>query len=529
VPARAVLTRRTLLHAGCATAIIQGRAAAADVIDIRSFGAAGDGRALDTAAINRALAAAASGGGGTVLVPPGTWLCHSLHLQSRVILLLAPGAVLLGAEAPTADGDEGYDAPEPDAPWAAYQDFGHNHWHNSLIWGDGISDAAILGPGLIHGRGLSRSVRAERGLPPATAPGAGNKAIALRNCRNIVLRDLAIQDGGHFGVLATGCTNLTLDNLTIDTDRDGINIDGCREVRITGCRVNSPWDDGICLKSTFALGEARPTENVTISDCHVTGLYREGTLRDGSFRRFADPADDNGNYPTGRIKLGTESVGGFRNITIANCTFEGCRGFALECVDGGTVEDIVVSGLVMRDIRNTPFFLRLGARLRAPPGRPVGVLRRIVITDIVCDAPANTMPAIIAGLPGHPVEDVLLSNIRLRQMGGGSAAAAAIVPPELDSDYPEPSRFGPLPACGLFVRHARNLQLRDVGIATDRADARPALWFADVDGADAEGLRLPDNGAAPAFALADVRCLRIADSDRVPDGRFAAIAHGALP
>lgn len=524
-----MLTRRTLVHAGCATAVAGRRAAADSALDIRRFGAIGDGTALDTAAINRALAAAASAGGGTVLVPPGTWRCHSLHLQSRVILHLAPGAVLLGAEPPVRAGEEGYDAPEPNAPGEGYQDFGHNHWHNSLIWGDGIEDAAILGPGLIHGRGLSRSVHAERGLPPATAPGAGNKAIALRDCRNIVLRDFAILHGGHFGVLATGCANLTVDNVAIDTDRDGINIDCCRDVRIAGCRVNSPWDDGICLKSTFALGEARPTENVTISDCRVTGLYQEGSLRDGTYRRFADPAQDNGNDPTGRIKLGTESAGGFRNIAISNCVFEGCRGFALECVDGGTVEDITVTGLVMRGIRNAPFFLRLGARLRAPPGRPVGTLRRVIISNVVCDAPENAMPAIIAGLPDHPVEDVLLSGIRLHQKGGGSAAMAAIVPPELAGDYPEPSRFGPLPAFGLFVRHVRNLELRDVEIAGDGTDARPALWLADVDGAEVNGLRLPGDARAPAFALTDVRHLRLTDSDRVPDGRFAAIAHGTLP
>ncbi len=525
---RAPVTRRTALLLG-GGALASAAAQPAAPLDIRSFGAIGDASAPATAAINRAIAAAATSGGGTVLVPPGTWLCHSLHLASRVILVLAPGATILAADAPAHGDADGYDPPEPEAPWAAYQDFGHNHWRNSLIWGDGISDAAILGPGLIHGRGLSRSVRAERGLPPATAPGAGNKAIALRNCRNIVLRDLGILKGGHFGVLATGCVNLTLDALTIDTDRDGINIDCCRDVRITGCRVNSPWDDGICLKSTWALGAARPTENVTISDCRVTGLYRPGTLLDGSVRRFADPREDNGDDPTGRIKFGTESAGGFRNIAISNCIFEGCRGLALECVDGGTVEDIIITGLVMRDIRNAPIFLRLAARLRAPPGRPVGVLRRVIISDVDCDAPANTMPAIIAGLPGHPVEDVTLSNIRLRQQGSGSAAMAAVIPPELPDAYPEPSGFGPLPALGLFVRHARNLELRNVGIESVAPDARPALWLADVDRATLNGLRLPDDARAPACMLADVRGLRITDSDRLGDGRIAAIAHGTLP
>jgi polygalacturonase len=109
-----------------------------------------------------------------------------------------------------------------------------------------------------------------------------NKAIALKNCRNVILRDFSILHGGHFGILATGVDNLTIDNLKIDTNRDGMDIDCCRNVRIANCSVNSPWDDGICLKSSFALGYARATEMVTISNCLVTGSYEEGALLDGT-------------------------------------------------------------------------------------------------------------------------------------------------------------------------------------------------------------------------------------------------------
>ena len=167
-------------------------------------------------------------------------------------------------------------------------------------------------------------------------------------------------------------------------------------MRISKCSVNSPWDDGICLKSSFALGEARATENVTISDCYLTGGFALGTMLDGTFRRI----DANAGQPTGRIKCGTELNGGFRNITISNCIFESCRGFALESVDGGPVEDVTFTGVTMRDIRNAPFFLRLGARLRGPAGTSVGTFKRVLISNIICDAPANDMPAIVAGIPG---------------------------------------------------------------------------------------------------------------------------------
>ena len=243
---------------------------------------------------------------------------------------------------------------------------------------------------------------AEQGLPRADAPGAADKAIALKRCHNVTVRDIAILAAGHFGILATGVDNLTLEDLKIDTNRDGINVDCCRNVRISKCSVNSPWDDGICLKSSFALGEARATENVTISDCYLTGGFALGAMLDGTFRR----TEANAGQPTGRIKCGTESNGGFRNITITNCVFETCRGFALETVDGGPIEDITFAGVTMRDIRNAPFFLRLGARLRGPAGTSVGTFKRVRISNIMCEAPANDMPAIIAGIPAHPIEDV---------------------------------------------------------------------------------------------------------------------------
>ena len=385
--------------------------------DVRSFGAAADGKTIDTPAVNQAISAAAAAGGGIVRFGAGVYVCYSIRLKSFVTLCLEPGAIILAAPG------GGYDAAESNGPFESYQDFGHNHWHNSLIWGEGIHDVAIFGPGLICGRGLSRGELAEQGLPRADAPGAADKAIALKRCRNVTVRDIAILAAGHFGILATGVDNLTLEDLKIDTNRDGINVDCCKNVRISKCSVNSPWDDGICLKSSFALGEARATENVTISDCYLTGGFALGTMLDGTFRRTNADAGQ----PTGRIKCGTESNGGFRNITISNCIFESCRGFALESVDGGPIEDIIFTGITMRDIRNAPFFLRLGARLRGPAGTGVGTFKRVLISNIICDAPANDMPAIVTGIPAHPIEDVSVSDVLLVQKGGASAALADMI------------------------------------------------------------------------------------------------------
>ncbi|MGH7117554.1 MAG: rhamnogalacturonidase [Acetobacteraceae bacterium] len=522
------LQRRKLLQLAPSLVLLRLPGEPGNIFDVRYFGAVGDATTLDTMAINQAIAAAASAGGGTVLFPPGTYASYSVRLRSRITLRLARGATLLAA-VPRPGQGHGFDRTERDGSWAAYQDFGHDHWHDSLVWGEDLRDVAIRGPGVIRGKGLSHGLGREAGLPTPGTPGAGDKTIALKNCRNVRLSDFAILDGGHIGLLATGVDGLMIENLAIDTDRDGMDIDCCRNVTITGCRVNSPWDDGIALKSSFALGRVQVTENVTIRNCTVTGCYRLGALLDGSLRRFPGNRGPYHASPVGRIKCGTESVGGFRNISIRDCTFEGCRGLAIECVDGGTAEDITISGLIMRDIRNAPFFLRLGARMRGPPGRPAGRLRRVRISDVVCQAPGNAMPAIICGIPGYPIEDIVLENIRIEQEGGGTPAMARIAPPEDVRYYPEPSAFGGLPAQGLFLRHVRNVTIRHVAIESRLPDARPFVWLGAGDAVNVTGLKLARRAHAPAFLLERVRDFHISRSEPLPTATFAAVRHRFLP
>src|SRR5205085_1199337 len=316
----------------------------AAVYDVRAFGARGDGKSVDTRAINSAIEAANAAGGGTVLFTAGTYLCFSIRLKSNVTLYLDNGATILAADPKETEGS--YDLPEPNE-WDKYQDFGHSHWHNSLIWGENLENVSILGPGLITGKGLTRrSPRPRRPVqsgdrpttlgggqagappqsplgeddPPEVMYGLGNKAVALKLCRNVTLRDFSVLNGGHFALLATGVDNLTIDNVKVDTNRDGLDIDSCRNVRIANCSVNSPNDDAIVLKSSYALGVARATENVTITNCLVSG-YDIGSLLDATYKKNVTEAPDK-DGPTGRIKLGTESNGGFKNITISNIVFD---------------------------------------------------------------------------------------------------------------------------------------------------------------------------------------------------------------
>ncbi|HXW92114.1 MAG TPA: glycoside hydrolase family 28 protein [Terriglobales bacterium] len=490
-----------------------------DAYDVTAFGARGDGKTLDTAAINQAITAAAARGGGTVTFPAGTYLSYSIRLESNVGLKLGHGCTLVAAEG------TGYDAAESNLPWENYQDYGHNHWHNSLLWGEQLHDVSISGPGMIWGRGLSRG----EGPPPlAETPGAGNKSIAFKNCSNVVLRDFSILHGGHFGILATGVDGLRIENLQIDTNRDGMDIDCCRNVHIAHCSVNSPWDDAIVLKSSYALGFARATEMVTIHDCLVTGGYEEGTLLKGTFKHF-DPERQLEPYAeewrTGRIKFGTESNGGFKNITIANCVFDSCHGLAVESVDGAHVEDIAITNLTMRQIYEAPIFIRLGSRMRGPAGAAVGVIRRVLISNVVCSNATSPICSIISGVPGHNVEEVRLSNIVIEHEGGGTPQQAKLRVPEKETEYPDPDMFGAMPAHGFFLRHVRGIEMDGIKILARNRDERPAFVLEDVEDASFTRPQVPVVAGVPLFALSEVENFRLRDSAHLPDMNLPQVAH----
>jgi polygalacturonase len=223
----------------------------------------------------------------------------------------------------------------------------------------------------------------------------------------------------------------------------------------------------------------------------VTGAYEVGSVLEGTWKPLSPELSP---LATGRIKCGTESNGGFKNITIANCVFDQCRGIALESVDGAACEDITITNISMRGITNCPIFLRLGRRMRGPAGAPVGSLKRILISGITSHG-ASPLPSIIAGIDGHPVEDIQIRDMQLHQIGGGSPELAQRQPPQEEANYPEPTMFGELPASGFFIRHARNIDMSGVEVSTTRADARAALWLQDVAGADFFRMRFPPGTA----------------------------------
>jgi len=469
--------------------------------NVRDYGAVGDGKNLDSPAIDKAINAAAEAGGGTVLVPAGIYLSGSIHLQSNIHLLVDAGATILGAP----QAMNAYDETEP-YTLGGYQDGGHCYFHNSLIWGENLTNVFITGNGMINGGGMVRSDKIldqmcgflHDGIPGPVATNMppvrlGNKAICLKLCRNVVIRDVTIYHGGHFAILVTGCDNLTVDNVTMDTDRDGIDIDCCHNTMVSNCRINSPNDDGLCPKSTFALGELRLTENLTIVNCQVSG-FLEGTLIDGTMK----PAK--GGY--GRIKFGTESSGGFRNCTVANCTFRSCRGFALEEVDGGLLENITANNLTMMDVPDYAIYITTGKRNRTPGVATNSRMKNILISNVIADGVGKMSGIQIMGLPEQPIEGVRLENIRLISNGGGTTNDAAIQPKELGTGYPEPGKIGILPAYGVYARHVKGLELANINTSFKTNDFRPAAAFDDVQGLEIDNFKpqVADGVKAAVFA-----------------------------
>ena len=413
-------------------------------LDVRQFGARGDGESDDTAAIQRAIDAAA---GGTVLLPPGTWRSGTLRLRSGVRLEIPAGSVLL------ASPDDDDFAPRERLSFATSSDTETTDFGRALLAGCDLERVAITGEGVIDMRRRAR---------------AGPKPIALKRCRFVSVRGITILHSPNYCVSLAGCDDVVLDGVTIrDAYADGIDPDCCRRVRIANCDIESR-DDALCLKASFALGHVRSTEDVLVTNCRMRSA-------------------------SNCFKLGSESTGDFRRIVVSNCVFDGPvpadaaarvaaegGGLALETVDGGTVDGVMISNIVMTGVA-VPLFVRLGNRGRDQRERRPGRLRNVSVNGLLATGATGT--GSISGLRDSPVEGITLDNVRIIAAGGASARTLDV--PEREDDYPTVSMFGTLPAFGLYVRHARDVTLGNVQLLVDHPDARSALI---VD--DAVGLRV---------------------------------------
>lgn len=451
--------------------------ATAAIYDVRNFGATGDGKTIDSPAIDRAIVEASAHAGDTVYLPEGKYNCYSIHLKSDITLMLHREATILAA-APV--GELGYDLPEFNKD-SIYQDFGHSHWHNSLIWGEDLHDVTLCGEGLIDGTGvLTRGSGRSR-----NSRVVANKSLAMKNCKNVEIRGLRFLNSGHFSMLLTGVDSLLIEDVVIDTNRDGIDIDCCEDVVVRRCQVNTLNDDAIVLKCSYALGWAKPTRNVVVEDCDVSG-YDVGTYMDGTRQTTVSVVPDR-DGPTGRIKLGTESSNAFKDILVHNCRFTHCRGIAIETVDGAALENVEFSDITMRDICNSPIYIRLGNRMRSPEGTAPSSINDVRISNVTVKDADCRYACLIYGMEGYPIRNVTISNLSVEYRGGLSMqdyeeqrGRNTFFTSRGESTYPEPSAHGIQPAWGWSLQHVDGLTLRNVQMTLIAPDERPKIFQKDV-------------------------------------------------
>lgn len=442
-------------------------------LDVTQYDAIGDGAKLNTTCIQAAIDAVAADGGGEVVFPSGTFLTGTLYMKSGVHLHLLPGAVILGS------GNLA-DYPITRCEYPSRTD---NYTMRALIWGEGLRDIAITGYGVIDGQGAlfrdNVATREEIRAASEQYEQEGryiphekyfNRPYLIRfiSCRNVRVEGVTLQNSAMWMQHYLDCDFVTLRGLKVFNhvarNNDMIDIDGCGNVIISDC-VGDTDDDALTLKSTGA----RATEHVVISNCILSSHCNA-------------------------IKAGTESAGGFKDIVITNCVVrpssakevisgrkEGLAGIALEIVDGGALERVAISNIVIEGTMS-PLFMRLGNRARPPkpsdPKPPVGTFRDVSISNIIATgASMNGCP--FSGIPDHPIENISLSNIRISFAGGGPADITDV--PEVEDQYPECAMFGTLPAYGFFIRHAKNVCLCDVELTCDTADPRPPVVAIDVE------------------------------------------------
>ncbi|MGA2440370.1 MAG: glycosyl hydrolase family 28 protein [Tepidisphaeraceae bacterium] len=422
------------------------KAVADKELDATTVGVVGDGATLNTASIQKAIDNCAAAGGGTIRFPTGRYLTGTIQIKSNVTLRLEDRAVLLGS---TDAAD--YRNLDP------FIDGSGNPMGHALIVAVAADHVGIEGRGTVDGEGAKLAARQK---PYVMRP------FLLRwvRCSNVTVRDVHLTNPGAWTLNFFQSKGVVIEDVTIRSrdqklrNNDGINIDCSENVRVQNCDVIS-GDDALVIKSTSAT---RPSRDIVASDCKLSSR-------------------------TNAIKLGTESIGGFDDISVLDCQVSNTAmaGIALYEVDGGDLHHVTISGVSMDDVE-VPISIRLGSRLKSfrkgeESKASIGKLRDVNIKNVTAKN-IGMIGMLINGVPDHPVEALRLENIQLELPGGGTAAAAKVQLLEKEPTYPEFDMFGKtMPSYGIYARHVRRMKLQNVQISLLKPDARPATVFIDVD------------------------------------------------
>ncbi|ASZ09681.1 hypothetical protein KTO58_27585 [Chitinophaga pendula] len=445
--------------------------------NVKDFGAKGDSVTNDTKAINLAIEKCNAAGGGSIRFPAGRYIAASIHLKSNVRFLLDAKAEIYGA-------DSGYDAPESHVPYEEYQDYGHSHFHNALMWGEDIENFAIIG-GKVTGGPIITGDPKGRDI--------GDKVIVIVRGKNLQFKEVTHDTGGHFVYLLNDCENITLDHIVIKKSRDAVDFMGCRNVHVFGCNFTGCGDDTIGIKSDYVLGRRILSENFYIWDCY----FESGC---------------NG------IQFGSETAGDFRNIRVWSVRIAlGMKaGLGITCNDSGIIEDVHYKDIVITNAAN-PIYILITDRLRTgEPGVKTGKIRNVKIENVTISehragphhGPVST--ATISGMPGFTVDNLTFENIKITYAGGGTKEDAAAIPP-YTHNY-SPNALKTRPAAAWLVRHVKDLTFRNIQVDYEAPDFRPPLVIWDAQGVTLDGFHSPRQAGVPLISKKEVTGLQVRNS-----------------
>lgn len=446
----------------------------AQTYNILDFGAKTDTTFLNTKVIQSAIDKCHSKGGGEVIVPAGTYYTGTLLLKSNVYLNLMAGAVLQGSYNPM-------DYPEYNI--LAAKKFGtitHNglylEYMKSLIIADNAQNIGIKGEGTLKGAGEGKAF--QLGINKDGKP----KNIFFIGCKDVILRGVKILNAAQICVSISACERVWIDGIYLKSlenwNCDGLDIDA-KDVTVSNCIIDSE-DDALCFKSEYL---DKFCENITVTNCVLSSLC-------------------NG------IKLGTSSRTGFRNITVNNCVIKksslnGYRhwvmspqivyqpdiqsvntGIVILGVDGGIVENINFSNIVMTDVLS-PFFIRVGKRF-VNPDQKASVMRHIYIHHIRAES-RSILPSIVAGLDESPIEDIKISDVHVSvpiSVNTDSFKTYPAIVPENVKGYPENRMtFGlKVPANMFYIKNVKGLEMSDISVTFKEKDVRPNVYLDNVKG-----------------------------------------------
>lgn len=432
--------------------------------NVKSFGADPNGKELCTKAVQQAIDECYKEGGGAIIFEKGHFLLSTVFLRSNVTVIIKKDAVILGT-----DNFNDY-LPDEEVDYPLFQDASHSFFNCSMFVGKNCSNISIIGEGKIDMQSIW-DVENKRDMAHR-----GAKCIALKECLNVEIGGICIDNATDLAVYFAGCRNVLVHDLKMRVYIDGISPDNSEDVLIRDCDIET-GDDGIVFKSSYTLNRLGKCRNISVKNCKIKSRCNA-------------------------IKFGTETNGGFEQITVEDIEIYDTRitGISIESVDGAIVDGIRISNVCMKNTP-TPLFIHLGKRMRGPKGLSVGEIKNILIENVKAEGPyvpAEIIPwnyqtfidndllqqpffntCNVCGLAGKPLKNVTFNNFSFILEGGATEYPTVV--PEEGLPYPEVYAYGRvLPACGIYFRHVDGLTLNNVRVRTYKEDARENFVFDSV-------------------------------------------------